>query len=250
MKKPYNLIDLTGKRFGKLVVLKRVENHITKGGQVRPQWQCLCDCGNTIIVQGVLLRKGEKTHCGCIPYVQMLKRKCNKYDLSGEYGVGYTSKNEPFWFDLEDYDKIKNLTWHYTRNYVTAVYNRQTIKLHRLVMGVTDPKIFIDHIHHYYDTPLLFDNRKSNLRIATPSQNEQNKKLQSNNKSGYPGISWDKHNQKWQVYIDVNRQRIFLGRYISFEDALIKRKKAEQQYFKDFCFTKNNQYNNTFKKGG
>lgn len=33
----------------------------------------------------------------------------NTYDLSGEYGIGYTTKGEEFWFDLEDYDKIKSI---------------------------------------------------------------------------------------------------------------------------------------------
>ena len=35
-------------------------------------------------------------------------KKYNTYDLSGEYGIGYTSKGEEFYFDLDDYDKIKD----------------------------------------------------------------------------------------------------------------------------------------------
>ena len=60
------LIDLTGKRFGKLVVLKRVENNMHR----QPQWECLCDCGNKTIVVGQKLRKGITKSCGCLVYEQ------------------------------------------------------------------------------------------------------------------------------------------------------------------------------------
>ena len=38
-------------------------------------------------------------------------KKYNTYDLSGEYGIGYTTKGEKFLFDLEDYEKIKDYCW-------------------------------------------------------------------------------------------------------------------------------------------
>ena len=38
-------------------------------------------------------------------------RKYNTYDLSGDYGIGYTEEGNEFSFDLEDYDKIKNYYW-------------------------------------------------------------------------------------------------------------------------------------------
>lgn len=60
------LIDLTGKKFGKLTVICRVENN--KHGQ--PQWKCICDCGNETIVVGQKLRKGITKSCGCLVYEQ------------------------------------------------------------------------------------------------------------------------------------------------------------------------------------
>lgn len=60
------LIDLTGKKFGKLTVICRVENN--KHGQ--PQWKCVCDCGNETIVVGQKLRKGITKSCGCLVYEQ------------------------------------------------------------------------------------------------------------------------------------------------------------------------------------
>ena len=55
------LIDLTGKKFGRLVVLERAENDWNKN----PRWRCRCECGREVIVLGHLLRNGNTTSCGC-----------------------------------------------------------------------------------------------------------------------------------------------------------------------------------------
>ena len=53
---------MTNKRFGRLVVLKRVQNN--KKGDA--QWLCKCDCGNYKVAVGWYLRKGITTSCGCL----------------------------------------------------------------------------------------------------------------------------------------------------------------------------------------
>ena len=66
------LIDLTGQRFGRLVVLARAEN---KGSKV--QWLCKCDCGGSIIVRGCQLKNGGTRSCGCLhrENTEMLNRR-------------------------------------------------------------------------------------------------------------------------------------------------------------------------------
>lgn len=59
------LIDLTGEKFGKLTVVKRVENKRYKCGQVHSQYLCKCECGKEKIVLGTMLRNGHTTSCGC-----------------------------------------------------------------------------------------------------------------------------------------------------------------------------------------
>jgi len=51
--------DLTGRRFGRLLVVKRVADSISR-------WQCLCDCGESRTVEGKKLRRGEIKSCGCL----------------------------------------------------------------------------------------------------------------------------------------------------------------------------------------
>lgn len=59
-------IDLTGVRFGKLTVIKRVENKITNNGQIKVQFLCKCDCGKEVIVLSNSLKSGLTKSCGCI----------------------------------------------------------------------------------------------------------------------------------------------------------------------------------------
>ena len=56
------LIDLTGQRFGRLVVKSRAEN--SKSGKAR--WNCVCDCGRETKVKGSLLKNGKTKSCGCL----------------------------------------------------------------------------------------------------------------------------------------------------------------------------------------
>lgn len=56
--------DLTGKRYGMLTVLKRVEDTFDKSNRRYITWECLCDCGNITYVTSNNL-KGKTTSCGC-----------------------------------------------------------------------------------------------------------------------------------------------------------------------------------------
>lgn len=68
------VIDLVGKRFGKLVVLEKIE----KGKDGKFKWLCVCDCGNNCKVDGSSLRRGQTKSCGCIrkaSYKNLIGRK-------------------------------------------------------------------------------------------------------------------------------------------------------------------------------
>lgn len=60
------LIDLTGQRFGRLLVIERTDNQVSQSGNVRTMWNCQCDCGKTTVVDAYNLRKGYTNSCGCL----------------------------------------------------------------------------------------------------------------------------------------------------------------------------------------
>ena len=231
--------DLSGTIIDDFTVLSRNDkDYIYPNGRKMPQWNVKHTCGRTLVFTTQYLKYG-KLVCEC------MKPKCT-YDLSGDYGIGYTNKNEPFWFDLEDYDKIKDFYWWYdSLGYVQTLVNGKHLRLHRLIMNVTDPSIIIDHIIHPYGAEHKIDNRKSNLRIVTKSQNHMNKSIQSNNKSGIVGVRWSQTKQRWKADIQVNNKTFNLGSFMDKNDAIKARKEAETKYFGEFAFTKNNNMEET-----
>lgn len=60
-----NLIDLTGKQFGRWTVLSRAEDYVDPRGKKWPMWLCQCECGTVKPVSGASLRAGESLSCGC-----------------------------------------------------------------------------------------------------------------------------------------------------------------------------------------
>ena len=228
--------DLTGQRFGKLLV-NEIHDRDERGLVV---WECQCDCGNIVFVRGTYLINGKTTSCGChrSECIRKLKIKSNTYDLSGSYGIGYTLKGEPFYFDIEDYDKIKDYCWRLRSDgYLDAKIRDgkgKRILMHNLIMG----QKYIDHIG---GTETANDNRKENLRIPSDelsfdSYNQMNKQIQSNNKSGCPGVCWHKRDQVWEVHISINKKQIYLGRYKDFDEAVAVRKAAEEKYFGEYSY--------------
>lgn len=59
-------IDLADRRFGRLVVIRRAEDHIQSNGRHRAMWTCKCDCGKEVAVAGDNLRGGLTQSCGCL----------------------------------------------------------------------------------------------------------------------------------------------------------------------------------------
>ena len=225
-----NYIDLTGQKFGRLTVIRKAENP----SEAHIKWLCECECGNFITTRGTNLRSGITKSCGCLVSDKIREwnkenKKCNVYDLTGDYGIGYASNtNEPFYFDLEDYDKIKDYYWSAnTDGYMYSTCDDEYILMHRFIIDENNPEMQVDHFNRNRK-----DNRKENLKSVTPQHNNWNRGMNQNNKSGVTGVRWNKEAQKWVAYI----MRKHLGTFNRFEDAVKARKKAEQKYFGEYSY--------------
>jgi len=69
----------------------------------------------------------------------------------------------------------------------------------------------------------------SNCRWATDSQQAVNKRVSKNNTSGYKGVYL--YDNKWEVWIFLNKKRIYVGKYKDINDAINARKQAELKYY-------------------
>jgi hypothetical protein len=148
--------------------------------------------------------------------------------------------------DKEDFGKVASVTWSIFRArnkdtnteyfyyaqcnaIVPGISNKNQI-LHRVIMDA--PKgMVVDHINK--DT---LDNRKSNLRICTQSENRRNTKaICANNTSGVKGVTWSTKDNKWMSYVYLNNKFINLGYSDTIEEAAKKRKAGEEKYYGEFA---------------
>lgn len=105
------------------------------------------------------------------------------------------------------------------------------IRLHRLAWLYTYGELPDSHIDHINMNQS--DNRICNLRLATRSQNQCNRGLQSNNTSGYKGVS--RHRNKWAAYIKVKRKRTLLGLFNCPTAAHFAYCQAAKKYHGEFA---------------
>jgi hypothetical protein len=114
--------------------------------------------------------------------------------------------------DADDWPLVANYTWTpQTLGYAattarTADGKRTTLLLHRVILGITDRKISVDHINRD-----RLDCRRANLRIITQAQNCQNRGLNKNNTSGFRGVSWNKTKKRWSAHVWLRGKSHSLG---------------------------------------
>lgn len=236
-----------GDKYNHLTIVSKGEDKIEKdkcakrGYNIRKTWNCRCDCGNykNNVPEKYLVNSYVKS-CGCKSRenritIENLKR--NEYDLTGSVGIGFDSNNRQFYFDLEDYEKIKEYCWNVKYdNYVETNTRKlvegtnKTLSLHRVVMGIGDKNIHIDHINHKPN-----DNRKENLRIVTRAQNQANAKIRSDNTSGIKGVYYCNTWHKWVASIQENNKQHSKS-FKTKEEAISYRKYLEEKYQKEYSY--------------
>lgn len=143
--------------------------------------------------------------------------------------------------DDEDYEKLAKYKWHsrVTKNTVYAKRSEhgKTIYLHKEILSSND---MIDHINGNG-----LDNRRSNLRICTRSENLMNsKKPKAPATSKYKGVHKVKkgskgHKKIWRVEIRLNRKSILIGSFETEIEAANAYNNAAIKYFGEFaCLNK------------
>jgi len=216
------LKDLTGKRFGRLVVIK-IEK-VGKNGGIK--WACKCICGNEVIVAGYRLTSRHTKSCGC------LKKEVDAYG-SITHGL---SKNPLYsvWKNMTRRCVDKNSDW----------YHRYGGRGITICEEWKDLSVFVSWAEsNGYKTGLEIDRIDNdgnycpeNCRFVTRSQNSHNKtSVRTDNTTGYTGVVINKQvngripNNRFKAQIGVSIQGLtrlkHLGCFVSAEDAVIARDK-------------------------
>lgn len=122
--------------------------------------------------------------------------------------------------------------------HVLSVINHRIIErvdLHRLVLGrILQRPLADSEVPDHIDLNGL-NNRRSNLRLATPLQNAANRGMLVTNTSGYKGVSWSKADKKWRATIGYRGKKLSLGLFDDPADAHRSYCKAASELHGDFA---------------
>lgn len=230
------LQDLTNKQFGRWTVLRR---NGTKSKSAA--WDCRCSCGNIRNVPSCHLLNGSSLSCGCAR-IEKVRRHSPLPDMTPERVrevVNYDSLTGLFTW-VEPLSPVVSLGRKAgtisSHGYIRISIDNVGYMAHRLawfyVYGKW-PNGQLDHINR-----IKTDNRISNLRDVTPSQNSKNKGLNKNNTSGCAGVYYKKEKRTWVAGIRDNGKVKYLGSFKDKEMAVIARRSYEancddSKYFPD-----------------
>lgn len=237
--------DLTGKIFHRLTVIKK--NGIDNNGSFL--WECECSCGNQYhpLISTTALKYGRTKSCGCLKkeLTSQRSRKYNTYNISGEFGIGWTTNtNTQFYFDLEDYDLIKNYCW--LENDQGYIVTRTTegkfnLRLHRLVLHLNTEDPIVDHKNRQ-----KYDNRKQNLRLSDKQTNNINRGANKNNKLGIKGVV-QLTNGRYRAKIERNGQ-IYSKTSANLNEVVVWRQQKEKELYGDFAYNYIEENNNELQQ--
>lgn len=134
-----------------------------------------------------------------------------KFDfrIRGDYAEGKLPDGSIFYVDTNRIPDIEKLPWHrnkegYVSNYLRS--SKETLTLHRWLLGITDPTVIVDHINR-----VRMDCRLENLRTASFQQNSCNHKIFCTNQTGYAGVYYSNCSRRYEAKVGYKGKRIFLG---------------------------------------
>lgn len=139
--------------------------------------------------------------------------------------------------DDEDFIELSKYTWyasmnrkHYARRHQMIDGKKGKVYMHRQILGVTDPKVFVDHI----DGNGL-NNCRINLRTATHSENLANVFKRTGTSSNYRGVNLKKSSGKFQVQIQHQGKLYFVGSFTDEIEAAKAYDKKAIELFGEFA---------------
>ena len=195
-------LDLTGRRFGRLVCIEPTNERMFQGSTV---WKCICDCGTVCTAAGRQLTAGYKKSCGCWghpPLKDFIGRRFHRLTV-----LEYAGKRAGMhrW-------KCRCDCGNETVVGQTLLQSGKTKSC-----GCLQEQIIIENL------------KLSEGTSVTILEASKRKRLPSN-ASGYTGVYQNKKTGKWIAQITFKRKTYYLGSYEKLEDAIKARLRGEEMH--------------------
>jgi len=195
------MLDLVGKRFGKLVVLNL--HHTDKK---RKFWECICDCGNKCVKNGNYLTIGHTKSCGCLAKIgDITGKKFGKLTV-----ISFSHKE-------------KTRSWFLCKcDCGNECYKSSQQLLNQGIFSCGCAHI--EHVHNKLNNECV---ENTNLKLLRNTE-----KIYRNNTSGVRGVKRIGKTNKFRATISFQGKIIHLGCFNTIQEAAKARKVAEDEYFK------------------
>jgi AP2 domain len=168
-----------------------------------------------------------------------VKRHAVTQPLDTSYKIIALTKGQNTLVDAADFPWLDNFNWvahwderghkFYAKRNKTINGRQYTVEMASEILQCKPG----EQPDHRNGNPL--DNRRRNLRKATGPQNKQNRKIFSNNKSGFKGVYWHKTHKKWVAVIGYKGKIINLGDFNSDKEAARARDKMAKKLHGEFA---------------
>jgi hypothetical protein len=201
------LVDRTGQRFGKLLVIEQVGRNELK----KVLWKCKCECGNEINVVAGSLVTGNTSACGCV--IPNFKHGGWKNASYNTWRAMVRRCNNPQDKDYKRYGGVGITVCDRWLSYVNFVAD----------MGEPIGDETLDRSNPYGNY------EPSNCRWAGVKVQNRNTRIRKSNKSGITGVS--KIGNKYMAKITENKKAYYSKCFNTIEEAIAARKELEETYW-------------------
>lgn len=224
--------NLTGRTFGRWLVLGQAEDYIDRNGKRHAMWRCICSCKDATEkdVNQRNLKNGTSQSCGCL-HREMMSEIFSTHKMT-DSRLYYIWKG----MNARCYVKSHNRYEHYGAKGIVVCDEWKN-----------DFQAFYDWaMQNGYDENALRNECTierndvngnycpENCRFASATTQCINQNLRKDNKTGVKGVNWDKNRNKWQAQLQINKKKVLNEHFDNFDDAVKARRDAELKYFNKY----------------